>query len=49
MLFLSEFYLNLLNLNNAKRLKSIREELMPVAWHPKRRWNLCMSENKYNE
>ena len=22
------------------------EKLMPIAWHPKRMWNFCMSENK---
>ena len=22
------------------------EELMPIAWHPKRSWNFCMSEDE---
>ena len=26
--------------------KKISEELMPLAWHPKRWWNFCMSENE---
>lgn len=26
--------------------KDIREELMPVAWYPKRWWYWCLSENK---
>ena len=26
--------------------KKISEELMPLAWHPRRWWNFCMSENE---
>ena len=26
--------------------KMISEELMPIAWHPKRWWNFCLSEDK---
>ena len=26
--------------------KDINEELMLVAWHPKRWWNFCMSEDE---
>ena len=29
--------------------KKIREELMPVAWYPKRWWNFCMSEDEKND
>ena len=37
----------LLDLKNAKHLKKmISEELMPIAWHPKRWWNFCLSEDK---
>ena len=25
------------------------EELMPIAWHPKRWWNFCMSEDERRE
>ena len=28
--------------------KKISEELMPIAWHPKRWWNFCMSEDEKN-
>ena len=39
-----------LNLKNAKNLKKkIREELMPIAWHPKRWQNFCMSEDEKKE
>ena len=24
--------------------KKIREELMPIAWHPRRWWNFCISK-----
>ena len=26
--------------------KKISEELMPIAWHPERWWNFCMSEDE---
>ena len=26
--------------------KKLSEELMPVAWHPKRWWNFCISKDK---
>ena len=29
--------------------KNISEELMPIAWHPKRWLNFCMSEDKKKE
>ena len=29
--------------------KKISEELMPIAWHPKRQWNFCMSEYEKKE
>ena len=46
---LSDFLLGILNLKNAKDLKNISEELMPTAWHPKRRWDFCMSEDEEKE
>ena len=36
LLLLSDFYLGRLNLKNAKNLKMISEESLPVAWHPNR-------------
>ena len=27
----------------------MNEELMPIAWHPKRWWNFCMSEDEKKE
>ena len=36
--------------NKPKALKKkICEELMPITPHPKRWWNLCLSENKKKE
>ena len=29
--------------------KKLNEELMPIAWHPKRWLNFCMSENEKKE
>ena len=29
--------------------KKTGEELMPIAWHPKRWWNFCMSEDEKKE
>ena len=36
---------NILNLKKEKKLKKKKksEELMPIAWHPERWWNFCMS------
>ena len=28
---------------------SIKEELMPIAWHPSRYWDWCMSEDEKKE
>ena len=28
------------------RKKELNEELMSIAWHPKRWWNVCMSEDE---
>ena len=40
----------ILNLKNAKHLKQkISEELMPIAWNPKRWWNFCISEDEKKE
>ena len=32
-----------------KKKKKISEELMPIAWHPKKRWNFCISEDEKKE
>ena len=46
LLFLSEFWFGTLNIKNGKNLKKkINEELIPIASHPKRWWNFCMSED----
>ena len=29
--------------------KQLSEELMPVAWHPNRQWDSCMSEDEKKE
>ena len=29
--------------------KKLNEELMPVAWHPKRWWNFCVLEDEEKE
>ena len=49
LLLLSDFWLVIVNLKNAKQLKKISEELMPIVWHPKRWWNFCLSDNERKE
>ena len=46
LLFLSDFWLDMLNLKNTNNLKKISEKLMPVAWHPNRWWNFCVPEDE---
>ena len=47
LLFISDFWLGILNLKNVKHLKKmISEELMQIVQHPKRWWNFCMSEGE---
>ena len=45
LLFLSEFWLGIVNLKNAFKRKT-SEELMPTAWHPKRWRNFCCQKIK---
>ena len=46
-LFLSDFWLGILNLKNTENLKKkLNEELMSVAWHPKRCWDWCVPEDE---
>ena len=46
---MSDFWLAILNLKNAKHLKKTSEEFIPIEWHPKRWWNFCASENEKKE
>ena len=47
---MSDFWLGVENLKTVKHLKKkISQELMPLAWHPKRWWNFCMSEDEKME
>ena len=45
LLILSDFQLGKVNLKRNKALKKISEKLMPIAWHHKKLWNFCMSED----
>ena len=40
-----------MNFKNGKHLKKkkINEELMSIAWHPRRWWNFSMSEDEKKE
>ena len=50
LLYMLDFWLGVLNLKKHKALKKdIMEELMLVAWNPKRWWNFCMSEDEEKE
>ena len=44
LLFLSDFWLGILNLENAKnnKKKKITEELMPIVWYLNRWWSFCV-------
>ena len=45
-----DFWFGILILKKYKALKKdIIEELMLVAWYPKRWWNFCMSEDEEKE
>ena len=46
---MSDFWLDMLNLKNARYLKKDSEELIPIAWHPKRWWNFSMSKDEEKE
>ena len=48
LLFLSDFWLGILNSKNALK-KELNEELMPIAWHLKRWWNFCVSKDEKKE
>ena len=48
LLFMLNLWLGATNLNNAKHLKRNKQR-MPVAWHPTRWWDWCMSENEIKE
>ena len=39
LLLSSDFKLDIVNLKNAKHLKMISEELIPIVWHRRRWWN----------
>ena len=49
--FLQDFWLGMLDFKKGKKHKSeeASEELMPVAWHPNRWWDWCMSEDEKKE
>ena len=45
LLFLSDFWLRLLHLKNVRYLKKeLNEELIPVAWHPNKLRDWCVSD-----
>ena len=33
----------------SEKHKALKKELMPVAWHPERRYNFCMSKDEKKE
>ena len=48
LLFISDFWLGILNLKSAKNLKK-SEKLLSVAWHPNRWRDQSMSEDEKKE
>ena len=49
LIFMSDFWLGIVDLKNTKHLKKISEELMPIAWNSKTWWNTCMTEYEKKE
>ena len=49
LLFLSNVWLGIVNLENMKHLKNTNEQLMPIAWHLKKWWDFSMSEDDKKE
>ena len=50
LLFMSEFCLGIVNLENAKDLnKDTNKELMLIMWDPRRYWNFCTTEDEKKE
>ena len=50
LLFLSEFLSWYSKFKKGKALKKwLNEEVKLVAWHPRRLWNFCMSEDEKKE
>ena len=47
LLIMADIWLSILNLKNVEHLqkKDLNEESTLTAWHPRRWWNLCMSED----
>ena len=45
LLFISDFWLGMLNLKNAKHFKKLNEVLITVAWHHDRWRNWFVSED----
>ena len=48
LLFLSNFWLGITEKRKVLKM-NISEELMLIAWHPKRWWNFCVSEDEKKE
>ena len=40
--------LGVIDLNNAKQLKKVKQKLMSVAWHPTRWLDCCVAEDGKN-
>ena len=46
---MSDFWTGVVNLKNTKHLKNGKRGKMTIAWHPKRCWNFCMTEDEKKE
>ena len=47
----NDYFIRWRNVYQKRKAKkaSIKEELMPIAWHPSRYWDWCMSEDEKKE
>ena len=49
LLFISDFWFDVLNLKNVKHLNKMSKELMQTAWHPKGWWDFSILEDQKKE
>ena len=49
LIIIHDFWLGAVYLKNTKHLKKDKRIVMPIALHPKRWWNFCMTEDEEKE
>ena len=49
LIIIHDLWLGAVYLKNTKHLKKDKRRVMPIALHPKRWWNFCMTEDEEKE